>query len=108
MANLKYISSFIIFGQNRGIKWIVPSDFLAKKKQLSFYEGFWHIAASIKEGLLLLRSKIVIRNYGMLMFCKNRLILHPFLQNLTTQIAKMHIAWHNAQWNALTIPLTPC
>ena len=55
MANLKYISSFIIFGQTQGIKWIVPSDFLAKKKQLSFYEGLRPIAASIKEGLLLLR-----------------------------------------------------
>ena len=31
MANLKYISSFIIFGQTRGIKWTVQSDFLAKK-----------------------------------------------------------------------------
>ena len=60
MANLKYISSFIIFGQTRGIKWTVPSDFLAKKKQLSFYEGLRPIAASIKEGLLLLRSTIVI------------------------------------------------
>ena len=37
MANLKYISSFIIFGQTRGIKWTVPGDFLAKMKQLSFY-----------------------------------------------------------------------
>ena len=39
MANLKYISSFIIFGRTRAIKWTVQSDFLAKKKQLSFYEG---------------------------------------------------------------------
>ena len=39
MANLKYISSFIIFGQTRGMEWTVPSDFLAKKKQLSFFEG---------------------------------------------------------------------
>ena len=59
MANLKYISSFIIFGQTRGIKWTVPGDFLAKMKQLSFYEGLRPIAASIKEGLLLLRSNIV-------------------------------------------------
>ena len=51
MANLKYISSFIIFGQTRAIKWTVPSDFLAKKKQLSFNEGLRPIAASIKEGL---------------------------------------------------------
>ena len=66
MANLKYISSFIIFGQTRGIKWTVPSEFLAKKKQLSFYEGLRPIAASIKEGLLLLRSTIVIvyNSYG--------------------------------------------
>ena len=63
MANLKYISSFIIFGQTQGIKWIVPSDFLGKKKQLSFYEGLRPIAASIKEGLLLLRSTIVICCY---------------------------------------------
>ena len=48
MANLKYISRFIIFRRTRGVKWI----FLAKKKQLSFYECLRHIAASIKEGLL--------------------------------------------------------
>ena len=30
MANLKYISSFGIFGRTRGIKWTVQSDFLAK------------------------------------------------------------------------------
>jgi hypothetical protein len=51
MANLKYISSFIIFGQTRAIKWTSLSDFLAKKKQLSFNEGVRPIAASIKEGL---------------------------------------------------------
>ena len=62
MANLKCISSFIIFGQTWGFKWTVPSDFLAKKKQLSFYEGLRPIAASIKEDLLLLRSTIV--NYA--------------------------------------------
>ena len=50
MTNLKYISSFIIFGQTRGIKWTVPSNFLAKKKQLSFFEGLRPIAASIKGG----------------------------------------------------------
>ena len=55
MANLKSISSFIIFGQTQGIKWTVSSNFLAKKKQLSFYEGLQPIAASIKEGFLLLR-----------------------------------------------------
>ena len=61
MANLKYyISSFIIFGQTRGIKWAVPSDFLAKKKQLSFNEGLRPTSASIKESILLLRSTIVI------------------------------------------------
>ena len=49
MAILKYINSFIIFGQTRGIK--VPSEFLAKKKQLLFFEGLRPIAASIKEGL---------------------------------------------------------
>ena len=53
MANMKYISSFIIFGQTRAIKRAVPSDLLAKKKQLSFHEGLRPIAASIKEGLLL-------------------------------------------------------
>ena len=47
MANLKYISSYIIFGQTWGIKWTVPSDFIA-----SLYEGLRPIAASIKEGLL--------------------------------------------------------
>ena len=60
MANLKYISSFIVFGQTRGIKWTVPSDFLAKKKQLLLNEGLQPIAASIKEGILLLRSTIVV------------------------------------------------
>ena len=60
MANLKYISSFIIFGQTRGIKWTVPSNFLTKKKQLSFYEGLRPIVASIKEGILLLMSTIVL------------------------------------------------
>ena len=47
MANLKYISSFIIFGQTRAIKWTVPSDFLAKKKQLSFYEGLQHTITKV-------------------------------------------------------------
>ena len=51
MANLKYINSFINFGQTRAIKWAVPRDFLAKKKQLLFSEGLRPIAASIKEGL---------------------------------------------------------
>ena len=55
MANLKYISSFIIFGRTWEIKWTVPSDFLAKKKQLSFYEGLQHFAASIIKDLLLQR-----------------------------------------------------
>jgi hypothetical protein len=59
MANLKYISSFIIFGPTRGIKWTVPSN-LTKKKQLSFYEGLRPIVVSIKEGLLLLRLTIVV------------------------------------------------
>ena len=59
MANLRYIS-FIIFGQTWGIKWTVPSDFLAKKKQLSFYESLLPIAASIKEGLLLLRLIVLV------------------------------------------------
>ena len=58
MSNFKDISSFITFAQTWAIKWTVPSDFLAKKKQLSFYEGLRPIAASIKEGLLVLRSNI--------------------------------------------------
>ena len=41
MANLKYISNFMIFGQTRAIEWNVPSELLAKKKQLLFYEGEW-------------------------------------------------------------------
>ena len=49
MANLQYISSFL--ANTRAIKWTVPSDFLGKKKQLSFHEGVWPITASIKEGL---------------------------------------------------------
>ena len=60
MTNLKYMSSFINFGQIRGIKWTVPSYILAKKNQLSFYEGLRPIAALIKEGLLLIRSTIVL------------------------------------------------
>ena len=51
MVNLKYISRFTTFKQTWGIKWTVPSDFLAKKKQLLFNEGLQPIAASIKEGL---------------------------------------------------------
>ena len=51
MANLNYISSFINFGQTRAIKRAVPSDLLAKKKQLLFNEGLRPIAASIKEDL---------------------------------------------------------
>ena len=50
MANLKHISSFIIFGQTQGIKWIVPSDFLAKKEQFSIHEDLQPIADSIKKG----------------------------------------------------------
>ena len=52
MANLNYISSFINFGQTRAIKRAVPSDLLAKKKQLLFNEGLRPIAA------------IVIYNFG--------------------------------------------
>ena len=51
MANLMYISRFIIFGQTRAIKWTMPSDFLAKKKQHSFNEDLRPIAALFKEGL---------------------------------------------------------
>ena len=39
MANLKYISSFIFFGPIQ-----IDCDFLAKKKQFSFYEDL-HSAA---------------------------------------------------------------
>ena len=60
MTNLKYINSYIIFGRTPGIKWTVLSDFLVKKKQLSFYEGLRLIVASIKEGLLVLKSTIVL------------------------------------------------
>ena len=45
---------------NVPLKWTVPSYLLAKKKQLSFYEGLRPIAALIKDGLLLLRSTIVL------------------------------------------------
>ena len=39
----------------------MPNDFLAKKEQLSLeYEGLWPIAASIKEGLPVLRLAIVL------------------------------------------------
>ena len=51
IANLKYISSSIIFGRTQAIKWTVPRDFLAKKKQLLSNEGLPPITASIKEGL---------------------------------------------------------
>ena len=60
MVNLKYISSYNLFG---GIKWIVTKDFSAKKKQLSFSEGLRPIAASIKEGLIVLRSTTVVLNF---------------------------------------------
>ena len=68
MANLKYISSFIIFRQTRGIKWTVPF-FLAKMKQISFYEGLGPIVASIKKGLLLLRSTIALFSPQSLRIC---------------------------------------
>ena len=71
MANLKYIISYIIFGQTQGIKWTVPSDFLAKKKQFSFYEDLRPIAASIKEGLLVLRLTIVVTPYSLSNFKAN-------------------------------------
>ena len=48
MTNLKYMSSFINFGQIRGIKWTVPSYLLAKKKQLSFYEGLGLLRPQLK------------------------------------------------------------
>ena len=38
----------------------MPSESLAKKKELSFYEGLQPIAASIKEGVLLLRLTIAL------------------------------------------------
>ena len=63
MGNLKYMSSFISFERTWGMKWNVPIDFLAKKKQLSFYKGLPPIAASIKEGLLALRSTIVLESF---------------------------------------------
>ena len=39
MANLKYISSFIILGKLGESNGLCQVIFLAKKKQLSFYEG---------------------------------------------------------------------
>ena len=48
-----------LLGELGGMKWKVLNDFLAKKKQLSFYEGLRPIAASIKEGLPVLRSTVV-------------------------------------------------
>ena len=83
MANLKYISSFIIFGWTGGIKWTMPSDFLAKKKQLSFYEGLRPIAASIKEGLLLLRWTIVLAELQALWPCTWHDWCHKILQETT-------------------------
>ena len=38
----------------------MPNDFLAKKEQLFFYEDLLPIAASIKKGLPVLKSNIVI------------------------------------------------
>ena len=48
MANLKYISRFIIFGRTLGMKWTLQSDVLAKKKQLSFYEGLGLLRPQLK------------------------------------------------------------
>ena len=39
------------------------SDFLAKQEQLSSFKGLPPIAASIKEGLLALRSTIVLESF---------------------------------------------
>ena len=41
------LSSFFIFGQTWGIKWTVPCDFLANKRQLLFYEGLRPNAALV-------------------------------------------------------------
>ena len=51
MANLKYISNFIIFGRTWAIEWTVPIDFFGKNKQSLFNEDLRPIAASIKESL---------------------------------------------------------
>jgi hypothetical protein len=48
MGNLKYMSSFISFGRTWGMKWNVPIDFLAKKKQISFYEGLGLLRPQLK------------------------------------------------------------
>ena len=54
------VSIICIFWGTPGSKWTLPSDFLAKKKQLFFYEGLWPIVQSIKEGFLVLRSTTVL------------------------------------------------
>ena len=56
--NQHLINSFL--GQTPRIKCTVPNDFLVKKEQLLFQEGIQPIAASIKEGLPVLMSTIVV------------------------------------------------
>ena len=56
----QFLASNHFLGRSPGSKWTVPNDLLAKKEQLFFYEGLQPIAASIKEGLPVLRSAIVL------------------------------------------------
>ena len=53
-------NQFSYFLKTSQIQWTVPNDFLAKKEQLFFYEDLLPIAASIKKGLPVLRSTIVL------------------------------------------------
>ena len=51
LSDLEIVSTEKNYGQTWGIKWTGPCDILAKKKQLSFYEGLRPMTDPIKEGL---------------------------------------------------------
>ena len=53
-------SIIFFFGQTPGSKWTVSNDFLAEKEQILYYEGLRPIAASIEEGLPVLRLTITM------------------------------------------------
>ena len=74
--------------------FIPRSQYIRPKVTVSKCAGKFERSYHLREGLM--RGITVCWS-----FAKNHLILHSFLKKLTTQIAKMHIAWHNAQWNAL-------
>ena len=80
MANLMYISSFIIFGQTRAIKWTVPNDFLAKKSNFHFMKVYGLLRPQLK------RASITKVNH-----CDKLLLKYPVLQKTCLKYACTYI-----------------